>query len=144
MFASTTVKTIMTRHPETVTPSNNMEICRTIFEKFGFHHIPVVEGETLVGLVSYTDYLRTIRDVFKNPADEQTNTQLLKSLLVKDVMTKNLLCLNPDDTIEDAMRVFKANQFHSLPVIDAEGKLEGIITTHDVLKILEQVFAENN
>ncbi|MEZ4919878.1 MAG: CBS domain-containing protein [Saprospiraceae bacterium] len=144
MFADARIVSIMTRNPETVNPQNNMEVVRTIFEKFGFHHIPVVEEGQLVGLVSYTDYLRIIRDLFNNPMEESANNTILKSLLVREVMTENLLCLNESDTVRDAMRVFKTNHFHSLPVIGDDGKLLGIVTTYDVLKVLEGVFALEN
>ncbi len=38
--------------------------------------------------------------------------------------------------------VFKANQFHSLPVVDDKGHLVGIVTTYDLMRVLEDVFLE--
>ena len=132
----------MTRKPETIKPSDSMEEVRKIFEKRGFHHIPVLEGDRLVGLVSYTDYLQLIRTVFDNDQETRVNEKVLNATLVKDVMTQNLLCLSPTDTTEAALRVFKANQFHSLPVVDDKGHLVGIVTTYDLMRVLESVFLE--
>lgn len=132
----------MTRRPAVVKPSDTMEEVRKIFEKHGFHHVPVVSENKLVGLVSYTDYLSLIRAVFDNPQDDRTNEKVLHALKVEEVMTKHLLCLNQTDTAEAALRIFKANQFHSLPVVDEQQHLVGIITTYDLMKVLEKVFMQ--
>jgi len=132
----------MTRKPETVKPSDTMEDARKIFEKRGFHHIPVLDQGKLVGLVSYTDYLQLIRSIFDNSQETRLNEKVLHATVVEDVMTKHVLCLSQDDTVENALLIFKANQFHSLPVVDARQHLVGIITTYDLMKVLESVFAE--
>lgn len=145
MQATTSVLKLMTRKPETVRPSDTMEAVRMIFEKRGFHHIPVVEEDgRLVGLVSYTDYLQLIRSVFDNRQETRINEQVLHATLVKDVMTKSLLCLSKDDSAQTALRIFKTNQFHSLPVVDDEQHLIGIITTYDLMKVLEKIFIDRN
>ena len=119
-----------------------MEDVRRIFEKRGFHHIPVLDKGNLVGLVSYTDYLQLIRSIFDNSQETRLNEKVLHATVVEDVMTKHVLCLSQDDTVENALLIFKANQFHSLPVVDARQHLVGIITTYDLMKVLESVFAE--
>ncbi len=140
MQASTPIFKIMTKQPETVSPADTMEEVRKVFEKRGFHHVPVVENEKLVGLVSYTDYLRLVRSVFDNNMEVRSNEQVLHATVVSEVMTTDLLCLSKNDTVEDALRIFKANQFHSLPVVDEHDNLVGIITTYDLMKVLERVF----
>lgn len=140
MQASTPIFKIMTKQPETVAPNDTMEEVRQVFEKRGFHHVPVVENEILVGLVSYTDYLSLVRSVFDNNQEVRNNEQVLHATIVREVMTTDLLCLSKNDTVEDALRIFKANQFHSLPVVDEHKHLVGIITTYDLMKVLERVF----
>ncbi len=131
----------MTRKPATVGPNDNIETVRIIFEKHGFHHVPVVEDGKLVGMVSYTDYLRVIRDLFDNVQEQRTNQKLLHAILAKDVMTEHLICLAPSDTIEDALRVFKTNHFHAVPVVEGDRHLVGIVSTYDLIKVLERVLA---
>lgn len=131
----------MTRKPETVKPNDTMEDVRKIFEKRGFHHIPVIQDHKLVGLVSYTDYLQLIRSIFDNSQEARLNEKVLNATVVEDVMTKNILCLSDTDTVENALLIFKANQFHSLPVVDAKQHLVGIVTTYDLMKVLEKLFA---
>ncbi len=143
MQATTPVIKIMTKKPETVHPSDTMEDVRKIFEKRGFHHIPVVEDGKLVGLVSYTDYLQLIRSIFDNNQEARSNERVLNATLVEEVMTKSLLCLSEEDTAETALRIFKTNQFHSLPVVDDRQHLIGIITTYDLMKVLEKIFIDS-
>lgn len=141
MQNTTPISKIMTRKPATVTPDDNLETVRRIFEKHGFHHIPVVEDHKLAGIVSYTDYLRIIRDLYGNAQEKRSNERLLHQLDVKEVMTEHLICLSPTDTVEDALRVFKANQFHAIPVIEGDKRLVGILSTYDLIKVLERVLA---
>lgn len=142
MTADLPVSRIMTSKPTTVAPTDSMDTVRQVLEKGGFHHLPVVEKGRLVGIVSYTDYLRLIRNVFSNSQETRANERVLKATLVKDIMTDHLLCLSPDDTVETALRIFKANQFHSLPVVDEHMRLLGIVTTLDLMRVLETIFLE--
>ena len=141
MQNTTPISKIMTRKPATVSPEDHLETVRELFEIKGFHHIPVVENGKLTGLVSYTDYLRVIRDLYGNAQEQKTNQRLLHTLLVKEVMTEHLICLAPTDTVEDALRIFKTNHFHAVPVVEGDRKLVGILSTHDLIRMLERVLA---
>jgi CBS domain-containing protein len=141
MQNTTPISKIMTRKPATVSPEDNLETVRNIFEKHGFHHVPVVEKDTLVGIISYTDYLRVIRELYGDTAENRTNERLLHDLLVKEVMTENLVCLSPTDTVEDALRIFKTNHFHAVPVVESERRLVGILSTYDLIRMLERVLS---
>ncbi|HLP94128.1 MAG TPA: CBS domain-containing protein [Saprospiraceae bacterium] len=131
----------MTRKPAVVGPSDHLEIVQEIFEKYGFHHVPVVEEGRLAGIVSYTDYLRVIQEVYGNAAEQQQNQNLLQTIEVRQVMTDHPVCLAPTDTVEDALRIFKTNHFHAIPVVENNQKLVGILSTHDLIKVLERVLA---
>ena len=131
----------MTRKPATVTPEDNLEVVRDILEKHGFHHVPVVASGKLEGIVSYTDYLRIIRELYGNAQEQRTNARLLHTVLVKEVMTEHPVCLAPTDTVEDALRIFKTNHFHALPVIEGDRHLVGILSTHDLIRMLERVLS---
>ncbi len=141
MENTTSISRVMTRKPATVSPKDHLETVQDIFEKFGFHHVPVVEDEKLVGIVSYTDYLRVIQEVYGSRDEEMRNQHLLQTILVKQVMTAHPVCLSPSDTVEDALRIFKTNHFHAIPVIENDGRLMGILSTHDLIKVLERLLA---
>lgn len=131
----------MTRKPATVSPSDNLEKVRSLFEKQGFHHVPVVENNHLIGIVSYTDYLQVIRDLYGSAQEQRINERLLHTLLVKEIMTEHPVCLAPTDTVEDALRVFKSNHFHAVPVIEGDRHLVGIVSTHDLIRVLERMLS---
>lgn len=131
----------MTRKPSTVSPVDNLETVRVIFEQHGFHHVPVVEEGKLVGIVSYTDYLRIIRELYGNAQEQRSNDRLLHTLSVKQVMTEHPVCLAPTDTVEDALKIFKTNHFHAIPVVEGDRRLVGILSTHDLIKVLERVLS---
>jgi len=141
MKYTTHISKIMTRKPATVLPTDNLDTVRGIFEEHGFHHVPVVEAAKLIGMVSYTDYLRVIQELFNNPLEQRANDQLLNAILVKDIMTEHLICLAPSDTVEEALRVFKTNHFHAVPVVEGDRHLVGILSTYDLIKMLERVLA---
>ena len=141
MQNTTPISKIMTRKPATVGPEDNFETVRNLLEKHGFHHVPVVENGMLAGIVSYTDYLRIIGDLYGNAQEQRSNEHLLNTLLVKEVMTEHPVCLAPTDTVEDALRIFNTNHFHAIPVLEGNRHLVGILTTHDLIKVLERVLA---
>lgn len=116
------VSTIMTTEMITIEPSDNLDTARKIFLKHRIHHIPVVNGDTLVGLITTND-MWNLNKKFEEYIDTS----------VKEAMTSKLATLEPKSKIGTAAEIFLENRFHALPIVD-EGKLVGIVTTFDVLK----------
>lgn len=145
MHKHTPVNTYMTARPVTLLPEDTMQKAADIFKEAGFHHIPVVNADGhLSGMLSYTDYMRVMRSIYDTPAEKHEDDRYLNTVLVRDVMTKRhyLISLDVRATLEDVVRLFRANQFHALPVLDPQGKLAGIVTVHDLIKILSDHFLE--
>lgn len=138
---NTPISGIMTQHPACVAPEDNLEKVRAIFEKHAFHHVPVVESGILTGIVSYTDYLQTIQDIASEPQSRQNAVRILSERKVLDVMTREVWFLKLDDTLDKAVQIFQTHQFHALPVVDESKKLMGILTTNDLMRVLEVLIA---
>ena len=100
-----------------------MDIAKTM-KKYDIGSIPVVENGKLVGLITSEDLIKRIILQKKDP--EKTTA--------KEVMTKNLVTISPDDDLEDAVRIMIDNGIKRLPVVD-DDKLVGIITDGDVMRI---------
>ena len=132
---TTSVGKIMTTQVITVQPEDTMDKVKKIFQTHNIHHIPVVEEEKVVGILSKTDYLKLLHGftLFKTHKSESYNDAILRSLLAREVMTKQVAKLNPEDSVEMAVGFFRENLFHALPVVNKEGMLVGIITTYDLL-----------
>jgi CBS-domain-containing membrane protein len=98
-----------------------------------------VENNILKGIGSYTDYLRIIKHIY---AHQETNTlsqSALNKVSVEEIMTTNPICLAPTDTVEDALLIFRTHTFHAIPIVEGNQRLVGILSTHDLVKLLEKV-----
>ena len=136
MVKSIAVGEIMTTPVITVRPDETMDRVQELFRKNNIHHIPVVDKEgKVVGILSKSDYLKLLHGftLFKTHKSVEYNDAIMRSLLVKEVMTRQVATLNPEDTIEMALGFFRENLFHALPIIDSGGSLVGILTTYDML-----------
>ena len=135
MDKSTTVGQIMTTKVICVRPDDTMDKVQDIFRKNNIHHIPVVDEGKVKGIISKGDYLKLLHGftLFKTQKSEEYNDAILRSLLAREVMTRQVAMLNPDDTLEMAAGYFRENLFHALPIIDEGGRLVGIVTTYDLL-----------
>lgn len=60
---------------------------------------------------------------------------MLTKILVKDYMAKHVVTLQPDDRVLDAVNTLVENQVAGAPVIDKDGKLVGILTEKDCMKV---------
>jgi CBS domain-containing protein len=94
-------------------------------------HIPVVDGEALIGLLSLSD-LKRISFIDAYNQEGTVDTAIYNMLSIKDLMIKKPITVTSDTTILEVSKLFANTEFHSLPVVD-EGKLVGIITTTDLL-----------
>ena len=56
-------------------------------------------------------------------------------MIIKDVMTRNPICVEVDTSIVKAKEILNKNNFSKLPVVDKQKKLVGIITKNDISKV---------
>ena len=128
------VSSIMSTDLLTVKADDNLNAVKDIFEKHRIHHIPVVIGKHIVGIISYSDFSHYVRGVDRYEEKYIKERRLLQTKAA-DIMTEGLAKLEPEDRIDVAVNIFKENRFHALPVV-SDGELVGIVTTHDIIKLL--------
>ena len=116
------LSSIMTRNVVTAGPDDKLSVARDIFMRNRVHHLPIVAGRKLVGIL-------TTYDMFKWNGKNGDND----STLVRDVMTTHLATLEPEDKVGSAAELFLENLFHAVPIVK-DGDLHGIVTSFDVLK----------
>ena len=91
--------------------------------------LPVLEGEQVVGIFTERDYARRVGPDRRKP--EETR--------IEEVMTRELITVDPDQTVNDCMILMTENHIRHLPVMD-QGRLVGIISVGDVVKdIIEEL-----
>lgn len=129
------VREIMTREVKTVRPNDTMDLVADLFKSNYFHHLPVVQEGKVVGMVSSTDYhmLEDHFTLFNNNNAEAVNKAIMRSLLVEDVMAKQVVTIRPEDSLTVAADIFRENLFHALPVTDDAKRFLGILTPYDLL-----------
>jgi acetoin utilization protein AcuB len=103
-------------------------------------HLPVVDGDDLVGIISDRD-LR--RPKWAETIDDWTSYyQIDDDLTVKDVMTSQPETVRTYDGILKAVRVFREQRYGALPVLDKTGALVGILSAQDLLLALEELLTQ--
>lgn len=87
----------------------------------------IMEGSTLAGIVTERDVLRVVGD-----------GQDPKAVALRDVMTKDVVTIGPDESVQDAARIMFEKWFRHLPVTTADGSVAGIISLRDLLSLVAQ------
>ncbi|OQZ00375.1 MAG: CBS domain-containing protein [Candidatus Brocadia sp. UTAMX2] len=119
---------VMTANMKTVQISQKMsEVLRVLAEN-QIHHVPVVDGQRLTGMISTTDIIRL--NITLSNADEWS---------IEKVMKKNLVTIEINETVRKAAQLLSDGIFHSLPVIDKDRHLVGIITSTDMIRYLAKL-----
>jgi signal-transduction protein with cAMP-binding, CBS, and nucleotidyltransferase domain len=119
----------MTEQPIYLSPENSLEVCAREMEQHHVGAVLVKENDSLVGLLTEQDIVRNVIAKGKNPLD----------LKVVEVMEKDLHTIEPDKDIFEALQRMKDLNIRHLPVMN-DGKLLGLLTVKDVLKIEPQLF----
>ena len=138
MIRKVPVSTIMTKDVITLHNYDSLELAELLFKTHHIRHIPVVRGEAIIGMLSYTDLLRIS---FADAIDEDedfVDTVVYNMFTIGQVMAKSLISVSPKTTIKEVAEILSKKEFHAIPVID-DKKLVGIVTTTDLINyLLEQ------
>ena len=130
------VSHIMTSNPITVNTTNSVTEVAQVFAEKNIRHIPVVSGDSLIGMISKSDIER-ISFVSENQG-EKVNTQVYDGLNIEQIMTKQIDTVESKDEIRNAAKLLATGNYHALPVLE-DGHLQGIVTSTDVINyLLEQ------
>ena len=131
------VSQIMTKDVVKLTTKNTLFDAEKLFKEHNIRHLPVVSGNQLIGILSYSDLLRiSFSELSDN--EEKVDTTVYNAYTIEQVMAKNPVGVSPDQTVRDVTEILSKLSFHSLPVVE-NGELKGVITTTDLLKyFLEQ------
>jgi acetoin utilization protein AcuB len=125
----------MTKAPRTVSPGDTLTLAADLMRESRINHLPVVEGERLVGILSDTDLRNASLASAPQPAGEESTGGGRR---VREVMKTEVWSLTPEDSVEDALLIIRRKKFGALPVL-SEGRLVGIITKIDLLNAVIDV-----
>ena len=118
------IKDVMSRHIATVGEETTIADTAVLMEEYDIGVVPVVEQKQLLGVVTDRDIV--LRCVAKGKDITQTK--------VKEVMSKNMVSVSPDQPLDMALQAMAVRQVKRLAVTD-QGKLAGVISLSDIARI---------
>jgi CBS domain-containing membrane protein len=130
----------MTAAVTTVAPGDTLEFVENLMAVERVRHLPVVEDDVLVGLVSNRDILAASISSLRNPSDEEDDRAKRHSH-VRDVMHAALETVGPDADLVEAAETMLTQKVGSLPVVEGK-RLVGIVTEADFVRIVRDLLSE--
>lgn len=125
------VKQRMTANPFTVTPETSIPDASEQMAAHNVRHLPVVEGDRVVGVISKGDVAAALPSKATTLAAAEA-TYLISRLKVAKVMTAPPIVISPNALLEEAAVLMRDRKIEMLPVV-ADDRLVGVITESDIL-----------
>lgn len=129
------VRDWMTREVISVSPATSVLEAGQMMIEGTIRRMPVIEGEDLVGIVTYGD-IRGARAEAGAGLNVWDLSYALSRLVVSEIMTPNPVTVTPDTTIGRAAQLILKYMISGLPVVDGQGRLVGIITESDIFRLV--------
>ena len=125
----------MTRKLVTISENTGILEARDLIKRHKIRHLPVVDEDgRLIGMVTDRDIRSALpRDCFQHPITGEERDKYA-ALTAKDIMTTDLIVVEPTYTIQDALLLLQDNIVGALPVVDEKGVLKGIISVRDLMR----------
>lgn len=134
-FLEQTVADHMTRNVKTVTRGVTLRELGDLFERDDFNAYPVEEDSQIVGVVSKFDFLACF--VF-TPAHMLPLYEDLMKRTASDVMTSEFIYVAVDTKLTRVLQLMVDHRLRSMPVIDSDQRLAGMISREDVIRALQR------
>ena len=119
------IRDIMTSNPSTIEPNKTVVDAARIMKQEDAGVVPVTENGRLTGMVTDRDIAIRVVAAGKDP----------KSTAVHEVASKNLVTLDPEQDLDEALRLMAQHQVRRLPVVEEDGRLVGVVAQADVARV---------
>lgn len=129
------VRDIMTSPAIVISPTMTLPAANALMREARIRHLPVVENNRLVGLISRGD-LREASATASINADSYELHFMLSRLTVGKLMTRKVFTVTPDAPVVFAAELMTEQKIAGLPVVDEAGSVIGIVTESDLLRML--------
>ncbi|AJH15871.1 CBS domain-containing protein [Myroides profundi] len=128
------VEEIMTKELITLTLSDSLYDAERLFKKHKIRHIPIVKGDKLIGVLSYSDLIKiSYVDVVEDESVDMPSV-VYDMYSIEQLMAKVVVSALPTATVKEVTEILSKQSYHSIPIVDQLGHLKGIVTTTDLLK----------
>ncbi|MCH2034666.1 MAG: CBS domain-containing protein [Tenacibaculum sp.] len=126
---------IMSDNVITLNSTDDLTTAEELFKLHQIRHIPVVQGQKVIGMLSHTDLMRVSYAETVEEYETEVDVVLNSTFTIEQVMTKNVVTVKAKDTIREVAEILSEREFHALPVV-SDTELVGIVTTTDLIKFL--------
>lgn len=121
LVIGTKAKAAMDLAPQ-INPDSSVTEVAELFLSTGYRQMPVLKGSKIVGLISRAGVASIVPKIKE-----------LKSIPVNNVMTENVMTVTEEEPVKNAVDIMRRLDIRTLPVVDATGKLSGIIGIRDIV-----------
>ena len=118
------IRDLMTDNPSSLESGSNVVEAARLMRDEDAGIIPIVEGQKLVGTVTDRDI--ALRVVAEGKSPESTT--------VGEIASRELVTVDPQQNLDEALRLMARHQVRRLPVVEEDGKLVGIVAQADVAR----------
>jgi CBS domain-containing protein len=127
------VSELMQHEVVTLQQSDRLDLADDIMSLGRIRHLPVLEDEQLVGMLSNRDLLAASLSKALD-FEAKHRRAFMRAVEVTEVMTQDVDTVRPDDRADDAGRRMLQRKIGCLPVVDEQGAFLGLLTETDLLK----------
>lgn len=137
-----TASELMTPNPAVVSPRVSIAEAWDMMRDLDIRHLPVVDGATLVGMVSDRDLARLdVARLFSAEGADALRRELAAP--VAEVMSSDLICVEPETELSDVVGLLLEHKVGAVPVVQPDIRaLVGIVSYIDVLRVLQDLLEE--
>lgn len=118
------ISEIMSANPCTIDADRPVAYAAQMMKQEDVGLAPIVEGDRLVGTLTDRDIVTRVVAEGKDP----------QSVTVREVASADLVTIDPQQDLDEALRVMAANQVRRLPVVEEDGRLLGVVAQADVAR----------
>jgi CBS domain-containing protein len=118
------IKDVMTSNPCSIDAEKSVAYAAKMMKEEDVGLAPIVEGDKLIGMLTDRDI--AIRVVAEGRNPDQTK--------VREVASKQVVTIDPQQDLNEALRIMSKHQVRRLPVVEEDGKLVGVVAQADVAR----------
>ena len=119
-----TVRDLMTSNPKTIQPSTPIVQAAKLMKAEDVGSLPIVDGDRLTGMLTDRDIVIRLVADGKDPQSSTAN----------EIASRDLVTVDPQQSLEEVMRLMSQHQLRRIPVCEEDGRLIGIVAQADIAR----------
>jgi len=125
----------MTKKVVTINRDTGILEIQSLMKEYGIRHLPVVDTDSiLLGIVTDRDVRSAMPSILLDDFNSAKVREKLTGLTAKDIMSKDPSTVSPTYTLQDVLLLMQDKKVGAFPVVDKDGKLQGIISIRDIMR----------